>query len=150
NFKTKIRRRPRDVPIPERLPEKMSLQIIGDLGLQMIARLRPLGKKVVQLLQFDKQVSRLTNFGRRTAQRTPRVDQIRRTVVMTANAAIVARLIRRLALRARAAHESVRQKYPRLRIIELLDVARFDQPRIANRPPKLLAERAVLRAVGAA
>jgi hypothetical protein len=31
----------------------MTLQIIGDLGLQMLSRLRPLFQEVVQLLQLD-------------------------------------------------------------------------------------------------
>ena len=150
NLEAEIRRGPRDVPIAQRLAQKMALQIVGDLRLQVLARLRPLFQKSVQLLELDEQVRRLANFRRRAAERAARIDQLGRAVVMAALAAVVARLIGRLALRTRAANESIGQKRARLRIVKLLDVALLDQPGLADRPPEFVAQRAVLRAVRAA
>ena len=42
----------------ERLAEEVALQIVGDLRLQVLARLRPLVEEVVQLFELDEQVRR--------------------------------------------------------------------------------------------
>jgi hypothetical protein len=54
--------------------EKMPLQVVRDFPLQVLARLSPLFKKVVQLFQLDEQVGRGTNFGLGTRERAYRVD----------------------------------------------------------------------------
>ena len=150
NLETEVRGRPRDVPIAERLAEEVALQVVGDLRLQVLARLRPLFQEAVQLLELDEQMRRLANFGRRAAERAARIDQLGRAVVVAAAAAVVARLVGRAALGTCAADEAVGQERAGLRIVELLDVALFHQPGLANRLPNLVAQRAVLGAVRAA
>ena len=150
NFEAEIRGRARDVPIAERLAEEMALQVVGDLGLQVLARLRPLFQETVQLFEFDEQVRRLAQLRRRAAQRAARIDELGRAVVVAAAAAVVAGLIGRAAFGALAAHEAIGQERADLRIEELLDVALLDQAGFANRLPDLLAERPVLGAVRAA
>ena len=103
----------------------------------MLARLRPLFQEAVQLFEFNEQVRRLAQLRRRAAQRASRIDEFGRAVVVAAAAAIVARLVRRAALGALAAHEAIGQERADLRVKELLDVALLDQSRLANRLPNL-------------
>src|SRR5690242_17383282 len=41
NFESEVGRGARNIPIAERLAEKVSFQIVGNLGLQMVTGLRP-------------------------------------------------------------------------------------------------------------
>ena len=95
-------------------------------------------------------MGRRANLGRRAAERAHRVDQLGRRVVMATLAAVVAGLVGRLAVGARAADEAVGEKRPRLGIVQLLDVFRLHEPRLADRLPDLFAQRAIFGAVGAA
>ena len=106
----------------------MALQVVGDLRLQVLARLRPLFQEAVQLLELDEQMGRLANLRRRAAERAARIDQLGRAVVVAALAAVVAGLVGRFALGARAADEAIGEKRFGLRIVELLDVLRFTSP----------------------
>ena len=62
NLEAEIRRRPRNIPIPQRFAQEMALQIVGHLRLQVPAALGPLVQEVVQLLQFDEQVLGLADL----------------------------------------------------------------------------------------
>ena len=104
----------------------------------------------MELFEFNKQVWRLAQLGRRAAQRDSRIDELCRAVMMAAAATIVARFVGRTAIGTLASHETVGQERADLRIKELLDIALLDQSRLANRLPNLCAERPVLRAVRAA
>ena len=78
NLEAEVRGRPRDVPVAERLAEEMALEVVGDFGLQVLARLRPLVQKAVQLLELDEQVLGRPQLGLRAAERADRVDQVGR------------------------------------------------------------------------
>ena len=71
-----------------------------------------------------------------------RVDQLGRAVVVAALAAVVAVLIRRLALRARAVDEPVGQERAGLRVVELLDVLLLHEPGLADRLPRISSHSA--------
>ena len=78
NLEAEVRRRPRDVPIVQRLAQEVALQIVGDLGLKVPAALRPLFEKPVQLLDVDEQVVGLAHFRLAAGKRAHRVDQVGR------------------------------------------------------------------------
>src|SRR5204863_6258075 len=66
NLETEIGRRTRYVPIVQRLAEEVALQVIGDLGLQMLTALRPLFEKRMQSLDLYEQVFRAADLGLRS------------------------------------------------------------------------------------
>ena len=72
----------------------MPLEIIGYLGLQMVAGLRPFVQEFMQPLDGDEQMRRCANLGLRAGERADRVDQIGRAVGAAAFFAIIAVLIR--------------------------------------------------------
>ena len=150
NLEAEVRRRPRNVPIVQRLAEEMALQIVGDLGLKVFAVLRPLFEKPVQLFDIDEQVIGLADFRRAARERAHRVDQLGRAVMGAALVAIVAVLARRLALRASPLDEPIGQKRAGLGVVKLRDLPLLDQPRLADFGPNLVAGFPSFRAVGAA
>ena len=81
------------------MPQKMTLEIIGNLQLQVLARLRPLGQEPSKLLDLHKQVLGRFLNRRGSRQRAHRIDQVGRRIRRAAFAAVVAILSWRLALR---------------------------------------------------
>ena len=71
----------------------MSFEVVGDFGLQVFARLRPLLKEFVLLFKLNKQM--VGGFGYRcgTAERADWIDQFGRRIGCAAFAAIVTVLI---------------------------------------------------------
>ena len=49
--------------------EEVAFEVVGNLGLQVLAALRPLVEKAVQLLELDEEMFGSANFGRRAAER---------------------------------------------------------------------------------
>ena len=92
----------------------MPLQIVGDLRLQVVARLRPLVEERVQLFELDEQMGRRAKLRRRAGERADRIDQIGRAVVMATLVAVVAVLVGRLAVGTGAVDEPVGQERPGL------------------------------------
>jgi len=76
NLETEVRRRPRHVPIAQRLAEEMPLEVIGDLGLQGAAVGHPLVEEAVQLLDVDEQMRGRAGFRLGAGERADRVDQV--------------------------------------------------------------------------
>src|SRR4051812_17670243 len=103
----------------------MALQIIRDLWLQVPARLRPFFQKKVQLFEFNKQMRRFAKIRCSATERASRIDELRRTVMMAAAAAIVAWLVGRTAFGTLAAHEPVWKKGSDFRVVQLLDISLF-------------------------
>ena len=117
----------------------MPLEIVGDFRLKCVSFLDPAVEKIVQLFQFDEQVLGRANLGRRTGKRAFRINQFGRRISGSTTAAIVARLINRLANWAGSTDKAIRQKGTLLYVEQLLDVFFFDEPRLANRFPDLVA-----------
>ncbi len=86
--------------------------------------------------------------GRGAGHHRVRVDQVGRLVGRAAHFATVAVLVFRAALRALALDEAVRQEHFLDRVIRLLDVARVDQPGIAQRRVHRLAQDPVFFRIG--
>ena len=130
----------------------MPFEIVGDFALQVLAGLRPLFEKAVQLLDVDEEMIRRTQFRRRAGQRAHRIDQIRRTVCVAALVAAIAVLIgcSTFGIRTGASHEAVGQECPCDRIEQLSDGVLVDVPRAPQRGPNLVAEFAIGFAVRAA
>ncbi len=77
NLESEIRRRSGDVPVSKRFAEKVALQVVGDLRLQVRSALRPFVEKAVQLFEFDKQMRCAANLRRGPRKRAFGIDQIR-------------------------------------------------------------------------
>ena len=90
----------------------MSFEVVGDFALQVLAGLRPLFEKAVQLLDVDEEMIGRTEFRRRAGERAHGVDQVGRAVCVAALVAAIAVLVRSLTfrIRARPPHETVGQK----------------------------------------
>ncbi len=56
DFKTKIGCRPRNVPVPQRFTQEVTLEIVRDFGLQVLTILSPLFQKAMQLFELHKEV----------------------------------------------------------------------------------------------
>ena len=56
NLESEVRSWTRNIPVPQRFMQEMSLQIIGNLFLLVFSTLGPFGKEVVQGLDFNEQV----------------------------------------------------------------------------------------------
>ena len=93
------------------------------------------------MFQFDEKVLGRANLGSRTGERAFRINQFGRRISGPATAAIVARLINRVATWASSTDKAIRQKGALLHIEQLLDVFLFNEPRLANRLPDLVAMR---------
>jgi len=127
----------------------MALEIIGHLGLKVVARLGPLLQKTVEFLDTDEQVLGPAHFGTRARERAQRIDQFGGAVVV-AVVATVSVLVGQAAERAGALDEPVGQKRTRLGVVELLHILLEDQPGPPDVGPDFGAQFAVLGAVGAA
>ena len=101
----------------------MPAQVIGHLALQVVAALRPLVEKTVQLLDVHEQVRCRAELGRGPRQRADRVFQIGGAIGRSALFATVAVLIGRAALGTRPFDEPIGQKRPGLRIVKLRHVS---------------------------
>ena len=149
NLEAEVRRRSRNVPVAERLVQKMALQVVGHFRLKVLAALRPLGEEIVQLFDLDEQMCRRTDLGRRARKRAHRVLQIGGRV-RVAVVATVAVLVFQAAERARPLDEPVGQERAGLGVVKLRDLLLVNQSRLANRRPNFLADGPVFGAVGAA
>ena len=110
NLKTKIRCRPRYVPVTQRIAEEMSLEIVCDFRLQMFARLCPTLQEFMQRFKSHEQMlGRLLDGGCAT-ECARRIDQIGRRVGSTALAAVVAVLIDCFARRASSLDKTIGQE----------------------------------------
>ena len=158
NFKTKIGRRARNVPIAKFLAtftafgisEKMPQQVVANFGLQMVLVLHVSFKEVMQFLELNEEVRGRPNLRRRIRQLADRVNQVSRRIGGSALAAVVSRLIRRLAIRTGPSNKPVRQESPLLRVIQLLHVAGDDQSSFTDRDPDFITEFLILRRMRAA
>ena len=63
NLEAEVRRRPRNVPVVERLAEEVAGQVVGDFRLEVPAPLRPLFQERVQLLDVTNRWSALRISG---------------------------------------------------------------------------------------
>jgi hypothetical protein len=137
DLEAEIRGRPGDVPISQRFVEEVSLEVIGDLPLEVAARLSPLVEKVVQLFQPDEQVPLRAQFRRGARQGADRVDQVRGSIRGPALVAVIAILVSSFAFGTSSFHEPIGQECPRLGVVQLRDIVFDNQVISAQRLPDL-------------
>ena len=110
NFKTEVGCGARDIPVAERVSQEMPFEIVGDFRLQMLAGLRPLFQKCVQVFDADKQMIGGADFRRRIGKRADRIGQVGRCVSAAAFVAVIAVLIGGITFRAGPFDEAVGEK----------------------------------------
>src|SRR5262249_10961748 len=120
-----------------------ALQVVRDAGVEAPRLLDPVREKFVEALDGDEKVRGPADLRGRPAERADWVDEVRRAVGRAAVRAIVAILILRLAVGARALHEAIRKEDPVARVEELLHLALDDHTGLAQRSPDFSAQLAV-------
>ena len=75
NLEAKVGRRPRDVPIAERLVQEMALEVVGDFRLQWRRSSIVQQSRNRRSVEHEKVLGR-ADFGCGPGERTPRIDQI--------------------------------------------------------------------------
>ena len=112
DLEAEVGRRPRDVPVAQRLGEEAVREPVGGLAGHPAGRLRPLGEEVVEALEHDEVMRRRAQLGARAGDRADRIGELLRSVDRAADLAVVAVLIGRAAARAAALHEAIGQEDP--------------------------------------
>ena len=141
---------PGNVPVAERITEKVARQVVGDPRIDRAAGAGPGRQEVVQRFERHEEMLGRPHLGPGARERAHGIDEIGRRVGGAALFARIAVLVGGLALRAGALHEPVGEEHAGLRVVELLHVARDDQPPGSQPAPDLAAEAAVRVAVGGA
>ncbi len=149
DFETEVRSGSADIPIPQFIGKKVSLQVVRGLALQCSRGGHPIFEKRVQFFQLHEQVCGLFEHRGGAAERADGIDQIGRSVSVTAGT-IVSRLVLPAALGTGATDESIGQKRFGFGIKELLDGFFGNQVLSPQCLPELAADGSVLVAVGAA
>ena len=140
NFKAEIRCRAGNIPVPQRLDQKMPFQVVGDLVLQMPPRLRPLGQPVMQAFDLNKQMLGGPQFRSRTGKCTDGINQVCRTISRTTLLAVVTVLIGGVTVGFRTGplDEAIRQECFFDRVKELRHILFHDQSGGAEGAPDLV------------
>ena len=141
DLETEIRRVSGDVPFPQAVLEPF-LQLVGHFWLQM-AGPRPVPQDRLKGGQIEEIMLGLPLHRRGAGQGRDGVDQIRGLVGAVATLATVAVLPLGAAERTLAADETIRQEHLLDRVVELLDSAALDAPRVLQTGVNGLGEDAV-------
>jgi hypothetical protein len=128
----------------------VALEVVGDFGLQVVARLGPLFEEGVEFFELDKEMLGGAHFRTSAAMGADRVDQVGGGVGCAAFVAVVAILIGRAALGAGSLDEAVGEEGAGDGVVKLTDVALDDQAGGLQLFPEGAAQLAVFGAVGAA
>ena len=123
-LETEIRRVPGDVPFPQTGREPLG-QLVRHFGLQ-VAGADPVPQHLFKRGEVKEIMLGFLFHGRRAGDGRYRVDQVRGRVGAVAGLATVAVLVLRMAERAFAADEPVRQEHFLYRVVELRDGAALD------------------------
>ena len=121
DFKSEVGGRSGDVPVAQRVSQKIAFEVASNFGLQVASILGPVFQKRTQLFQFDEQVIGRSQFGDGIGKNTAGIAEIGGCVGGPADAAVVTRLIRRTAFGAGAADEAVGKECAGDGVEELFD-----------------------------
>ncbi len=150
DFEAEVRFGSRDVPVAEFIAEEVTLEIIGDFGLQVVSALGPFFEKLVVLFDADEQVVGCADFRGGSGECTAWFDQVGGAEVGQALVAAVAVLFGCRALGAGASDKPVGEEGAFDGVEELSDLLFVNQVGIAECLPDLGTLRPVFIAVGTA